>query len=634
MAARSPSPKLSPSTRWLPAVVLAATCAIAGACGPQVPAVETPAEKPAAPAALDGEVLSASGEPVAAAVVSVSSHFDLDERDPAYDAVTNDRGQFHFAALPPGRYGVTATSPDHAGGYAGVVTIQKDAKGAPHITVRLGPKDRSALLEGTVRDDKGAALAGARVLAPALGENEGEVYVALTDPAGHYRLRLPTTTGYFLLADADPRPRAYKQVEPRSQTVDFTLDPPPAPRPRDEEIAAWVRAHAKALSGDKELTPESAKAFSEIIGDAPLVAMGEATHGSGTFGEWRQRVFQSLVRDKGFTIYAAEVGFAEALAVDDYVVNGTGDAKTALRGLVTWKDETQETLALVEWMRAYDADPKHTNKLHFQGFDALTFQAVPMLIGYLKKVDPGSVAAAEKALGPLTGVESDSTYPALPADAQARTRADVAALLAKMDANRTAYVAKSTEAEWARARQLARVIQQAEVSYGDYTARDAQMVENVKWLLDHSPAGTKALLDAHNGHIAAETHGLIYMGRMLREQWGARYVPIGFAFGEGSLLALDWQNGPSNDKKVFTVGRAKTGTFDGDLALSGIPAFVLDLRGADGPVGAYLRSQQRVHHVGGRFVGEAQSFERYTPARAFDAVIYLDKVTAIHPLPR
>jgi erythromycin esterase len=158
------------------------------------------------------------------------------------------------------------------------------------------------------------------------------------------------------------------------------------------------------------------------------------------------------------------------------------------------------------------------------------------------------------------------------------------------------------------------------------------MVENIRWLVDHHPAGTKFLLAAHNGHIAAEDHGLIYMGRMLREQWGARYVSIGFAFGQGAIYALDWQHGASNRKGIFTLGPAPLGTLDGDLGLAGLPAFVVDLRSADGPVGAWLRSPQRMHHVGGRFEGPEQSFQRYTPARAFDAVIYLDKVSAIHPL--
>jgi erythromycin esterase len=619
------SPSVAPHAARL---ILLAT--LAAGCGAPLQNGNEPAPIPVV-AALEGDVLGAAGEPIPGALVSASSHFDLDTSDPAHDARTDARGHFRFTTLPAGRYGVTATCADRAAAFRGAINVAVGAATAPVVLHVGGP---SAVIEGTVRDENGAPLADARVLAPALNENENEVYVAHTDARGHYLLRLPTTSVYFVVADVPPRPRAYKRVESASQIVDLRLDAVPAPRPDDAVIAAWLRAHASPLAGGKELDEAGARAFSAIVGDAPLVAMGEATHGSVEFPGWRRRVFQALVRDKGFTVYAVEVGWADAFALDDYVVNGKGNPRTAIKDLLTWKDETEETLALAEWMRSYNADPKHTNKLHFEGFDVLTPHAVPALIAYLQKVDPGAVAEAEKTLAPFVGVDADGTYPALPAEARERTRSAVNTLVARMDANHAQYAGRSSEAEWARGRQLARTVQQAEVSYGDYSARDAQMVENIAWLVDHHPPGTRLLLDAHNGHIAAEDHSLIYMGRLLRERWGAGYVPIGFAFGEGSLYAMDWQRGASNRKGTFKLGPAPHGTFDGDLGLAGIPTFVVDLRAADGPVGAWLRSPQRMHHVGGRFEGPEQSFERYTPARAFDAVIYLDKISAIHPLDR
>jgi hypothetical protein len=60
-------------------------------------------------------------------------------------------------------------------------------------------------------------------------------------------------------------------------------------------------------------------------------------------------------------------------------------------------------------------------------------------------------------------------------------------------------------------------------------------------------------------------------------------VAIGFAFGEGSLYALDWQKGSSNTRGTFRVGRAPLGTFDGDLSIAGLAAFVIDMRRAEGP---------------------------------------------------
>jgi erythromycin esterase len=72
-------------------------------------------------------------------------------------------------------------------------------------------------------------------------------------------------------------------------------------------------------------------------------------------------------------------------------------------------------------LRAYNADPSHTNKVHFEGFDVLTPHAVPALVAYLRKVDPEAVTDAEKALAPFVGVKADGTYPALPSDEHERS---------------------------------------------------------------------------------------------------------------------------------------------------------------------------------------------------------------------
>jgi erythromycin esterase len=283
-------------------------------------------------------------------------------------------------------------------------------------------------------------------------------------------------------------------------------------------------------------------------------------------------------------------------------------------------------------MRAYNANPVHTNKVHFAGFDPLTMNAVPDLLAYLRKVDPSLVAQTEKALAPFASISADSTYPGLSPDVQQKTRNDVDALVRRMDDDRAEYVTRSSDIEWARGRQLARVIQQAEIAFRDYVARDEFMFENVGWLVDHSPPGTKFVLDAHNAHIAAGGHSLMYMGRRLREKWGKDYVAIGFAFGEGSFFALDWRENPSNTIGNFSIERASRGTFDGDLSMVGLGHFVVDLRMATGPIAAWLRSPQAMHHIGGRFYGSERSFEPFVPARDFDAIIYVDKVSAIHRL--
>ncbi|HEY2510262.1 MAG TPA: erythromycin esterase family protein, partial [Polyangiaceae bacterium] len=402
--------------------------------------------------------------------------------------------------------------------------------------------------------------------------------------------------------------------------------------------ARWLAARATPLApltAGGDLSPLEARAFDAIVGDAPVVAMGEATHGSSEFAGWRQRVFQTLVRDRGFTVYAVEVGYPDALALDDYVVYGLGSPIDAIQALTTTKEETEETLALVRWMRDYNDNPLHEAKLHFEGFDVYTPGAVPRILSYLGRVDPDAAVDAQAALAPFESVGCDETYPASAPALQARTRASLSALAARFDSDRARYVAKSNEDEWTRARHLVHIVEQAEVSYRDGSARDAQMAENVEWLLQRHAQGTKVLVDAHNAHISAvKSEGQYELGERLRSRWGKGYVPIGFAFGEGGFLALDARGGNRNGPLTsFVVARAPADTFDGALGLARLPAYVVDLRGAEASVAGWLDSTQRIHSVGALFdAAPEHAFSELPPGKAFDAVIYLERVTPMHPL--
>lgn len=580
-------------------------------------------------AAIEGQVVSGDNEPVAGALISASGWFHPQIPGAGHEIFSDAQGHFLFERLPPGRYGVTATSASGTAAYGGAVVVPPPTGSSNSVVLRLtGPGE---IFQGTVLDDLGLPVAGARVLAAALSENDLETYVAHTDGQGRYLLALPSDQRYMLAADAGPRPRASRQVGPASESVDFRLDPLPAPRPSDERIQTWLQERATPLTDQPELDAAGAAAVSAIVGDAQLVALGESTHGSGEFTDWRLRVFQSLVRDRGFRVYAAEVPWAEALAVNDYVVQGTGSAREALAALLTWTVDTEETLRVVEWMRAYNADSSHHEKLRFCGFDVLTPRAVALLLAYLREVDGLAASTFAPALAPFATVTSEKSYASLPTRDQDALKRQLGAVVAHLDANRARYSARTDDTTWARARQCARLIQQATASYTDYQARDQFMFENIQWLVKHSPAGTKFLLAAHNSHIAAEQHDVQYMGRLLREHWGQRYVAIGTSFREGALQALDWTGGDPNSRRMFEVGSAPAGTLDHDLSLARLPRLLIDLRRAPAPIAAWLQSAQRMRSIGAGFSRD-DDFELFTPSRAFDAILYLERVTAAHPL--
>lgn len=107
----------------------------------------------------------------------------------------------------------------------------------------------------------------------------------------------------------------------------------------------------------------------KIIGDAQVVGAGEATHGSKEIFQLKHRLFQYLVREKGFTVLALEANMPNCMALDRYVLTGEGDAVSALKEQEFWTWTTQEVLEMVKWMRAYNLDPKNARKLRIVGVD-------------------------------------------------------------------------------------------------------------------------------------------------------------------------------------------------------------------------------------------------------------------------
>ena len=104
-----------------------------------------------------------------------------------------------------------------------------------------------------------------------------------------------------------------------------------------QEVVSWIRKNAiplktvQAENGFEDMRP-----LRSAIGSARLVALGEATHGTKEFFQFKHRMFEFLVEEMGFTVFGIEANWPESLAINDYVVNGTGDPAAALAGLHFW----------------------------------------------------------------------------------------------------------------------------------------------------------------------------------------------------------------------------------------------------------------------------------------------------------
>ena len=88
----------------------------------------------------------------------------------------------------------------------------------------------------------------------------------------------------------------------------------------------WIRTNAIPLK-----TVEAGQGFDDmmplkrVIGDARIVGLGEATHGTREFFQLKHRMVEFLATQMGFSIFTIEANMPEAYKLNDYVLHGTGD---------------------------------------------------------------------------------------------------------------------------------------------------------------------------------------------------------------------------------------------------------------------------------------------------------------------
>ena len=155
-----------------------------------------------------------------------------------------------------------------------------------------------------------------------------------------------------------------------------------------ESQLTWLKANAVSLK-----TVEAGTGFDDLrplrtaIGDARIVSLGEATHGTREIFQMKHRITEFLASELGFTIFSIEANMPEAYLVNDYVLHGKGDPRALLAGMYFWTWNTEEVLAMIEWMRQFNASGK--GRIQFTGFDMQTARvAIETVSDLLRKVDP------------------------------------------------------------------------------------------------------------------------------------------------------------------------------------------------------------------------------------------------------
>jgi erythromycin esterase-like protein len=165
-----------------------------------------------------------------------------------------------------------------------------------------------------------------------------------------------------------------------------------------------VRHAAQPLTG----APTDYDGLLELVGDAHLVLLGEASHGTHEFYKARCEITKRLIQDKGFSAVAVEADWPDAYRVNCHV-RGIGSDQTATEALgefrrfPTWMWRNADVLDFVGWLRAHnDQFAGYGRKVGFYGLDLYSlYNSIQAVLRYLDKVDPEAASRARFRYGCL-----------------------------------------------------------------------------------------------------------------------------------------------------------------------------------------------------------------------------------------
>lgn len=398
------------------------------------------------------------------------------------------------------------------------------------------------------------------------------------------------------------------------------------------EVAAPTSADAAAtVSRDLRQYVRPAgdlAALTSAVGEARIVGLGEATHGTEEIAAIKARIAEHLIRHRGFGVLAVEGHWAGAASLDEYINGGTVDPDAALANM-GWHLAGRQLRTLLETLRSINRESP--GSVRFAGFDmAWGDTARRYVLRFIGRTAPDQLETVEKWYAPLLALSPGRLNPgAKDASDSARRVADL------LDRLRPRTVEASSEADWRRARHAAEIVCQsamylAESQGANY--RDQMMARNVQWLIEEEFPGRKILLWAHNGHISfGPDVASKPMGLWLRERFGKSYHALGFAVAGGQVRA----QGPQG-LSSYAMPPAVESSGDGVLALAGLPDFFLDMSRLpdDSPSNVWLSRPQSFYAVGGTWNPDVPTANTavFSMAKSFDSVVFYREGQAARPI--
>jgi erythromycin esterase-like protein len=405
-----------------------------------------------------------------------------------------------------------------------------------------------------------------------------------------------------------------------------------------DEIVALTRALTD---------PGDLDALLDRIGDARVVLLGEASHGTHEFYQWRAMLTRRLIAEQGFSFVAVEGDWPDCERIDRSVRRRSDapedprDAQLGFERWPTWMWANEEIVDFCRWLRQRNAGLDPSARAGFHGLDVYSlWESLREIMLYLGENAPEEVPAALAAYRCFEPYGEDPySYAQASRLVPARCENQVVDLLVGLRER-----AAQDGAERFNAWQNAEVLAGAEHYYRtmmagsqqSWNVRDRHMDGTLDRLLSHYGPASRAVVWAHNTHVgdARATDmtdaGEVNIGQLARERYGAdQVVLVGFGTHRGTVVAGDSWGAPA---RLMEVPPAQPGSLEAVLHDNAPPAALSVFPERDRPD---LLTDELDHRAIGVVYHPERDFGNYVPTvlgDRYDAFFWFDESRGLLPL--
>lgn len=398
----------------------------------------------------------------------------------------------------------------------------------------------------------------------------------------------------------------------------------------------------------------------DLVGEASIVLLGEASHGTHEFYRARAEITQRLIEEKDFTALAVEADWPDAYRLNRYI-RGLSDDRHATAALddfqrfPLWMWRNHEIVNLAEWLRSYNRARPADQHVGFYGLDLYSlYNSVRAVVEYLEAVDPEAAQRAREryaCFDHASGEAQQYGYNVL-FRSSPDCEEEVIQQLLDLRAHRDELIQSDGLAaadEQFAAEQNALVVKNAETYYramfgrseNTWNLRDQHMSDTLDALyrhLSHHGRSAKLVVWEHNSHIGdaratdRSQRGEHNVGQLIRQRYGDDCRLIGFTTHSGTVTAASDWDGPAEHKNVRPALR---GSWEDLLHAVEIPEFFLNLR--DEEIAKRLREPLLQRFIGVVYLPQTERASHYyhtSLGDQYDAIFHFDHSRALEPLDR